>query len=271
MYLMTRNGYMILSPRLLGEPSGIAHSAFMIMALLSADLKDKEEKIIALADGIVRQQRKRDGSYRIYFSPEEDDGPELYPAEAMLALLETYRHLRQERYLESVERGFLYYKEQYYEKNGVRPGSLIFFANWQSQCGRLLFELTQQAELKSMVRNYLFRLYDRILESGFHERVEKHPSSQVSVEVACALEGLNDAYMIAFEENDNERLKRYAEGICIFLSYLLELQCVTHCAPKEKGGFGLSFTDRAQRIDVTGHVVNGFIKTLNNQIECPYP
>jgi hypothetical protein len=185
----------------------------------------------------------------------------------MLALLATYRHLQRESYLKSVEHGFLYYKEQFFEKNSVRRGSLIFFANWQSQCGRLLFELTQQGELKNMVRDYLFRLYDRILLSGFHERVQKHPSSQVSVEVACALEGLNDAYSISFEEND-ERTKKYAEGICIFLSYLLELQCVTHCASREKGGFGLSFTDRTQRIDVTGHVVNGFIKTLNNQIEC---
>lgn len=33
-YCLKRNGYMILDPQLLREPSSIAHSAFMILSLL---------------------------------------------------------------------------------------------------------------------------------------------------------------------------------------------------------------------------------------------
>jgi hypothetical protein len=267
-YLVESEGCLIVDPGRLAEPSSIAHSAFMILALTGAPPPLKTRQITALADGILRQQRP-DGSYKVYFHDLPDQGEELYAGEAMLALMETYRQSSDTPYLESVERGFSYYDAQYFRHGRVPKNLLVFFANWQSQACRLLFEFTTRPALKQEVAGYVYRLHDRIIERGFYEEVERSPDWQVSVEVACALEGLNEAYAIARVAND-DRVHRYRRGVCAGLAYLLRLQCVAGGTEKERGGFGVSLQDRAQRIDITGHAASAFMKSVQNEIECDH-
>ena len=200
-YLMQHEGALILDPHRLGEPSSIAHSAFMILALLHAPPPRKDKEIAALAEGIVRQQRP-DGSYAVYFDDLPDSGEELYAGEAMLALLETYRALGEHRLLDSATRAFAYYDERYFRGGRVTNVLLVFFANWQSQACRLLFEHADSPALAARVAEYVFGMQDRIVRLGFFDAVERSPDEQVSVEVACALEGLNDAYAIARASGD---------------------------------------------------------------------
>ncbi|HEY7193649.1 MAG TPA: hypothetical protein VH439_07905 [Gemmatimonadales bacterium] len=263
-YLVSRDGALVLDPQRLGEPSGIAHSAFMVLALLSSSLPEREVKITGLADGIVRQQRP-DGSYRIYFGGEPDDGLELYPGEAMLALMEGYASLQESRYLSSVERGFEY------QRRRVPPAALaadyrVFYANWQSQYAAPLHASTSNAVVRRAVRDHVFALHDRIVEGGLYEAIEQHPAHQATVEVACALEGLNDAYTIAVRESDSDRITTYGGCIQTALAWLGQAQRLDHCTARERGGFGHSLRDRTQRIDVTGHVAAGFIKSVRNGI-----
>lgn len=265
-YLIKRDGCLILDPNLLGEPSNIAHSAFMILSLLHSRWADRSRPARLLADGILAQQRPH-GSYKIYFGPEPDDGLDFYPGEAMLALLETYRMTGYEGYLRSVERGFVHYKKHYYERNRVRPDLLVFFANWQSQFCRLLYVHSRDKKIREEARDYVLELHDRIIERGFYENEERRPEQQAAVEAACALEGLNDAYAIAAKEKD-PRVERYQKALCISLAYVLRVQCSRNCAEKETGGFGHSLSDRTQRTDVTGHFVNGMIKSLANRLAC---
>ena len=138
---------------------------------------------------------------------------------------------------------------------------------YHSQYSHLLFDHTKNGELKKAIKDYVFELQDRIIQGHFYKNVEKYPRQQSSVEVACALEGLNDPYSLAYHEND-DRTDTYYDCICGALSYLLEVQCIHHCAEKQRGGFGFLLTDRIQRIDVTGHVVSAFIKSLKNKIVC---
>ncbi len=138
-YLVERDGCLILDSRQLGETSSIAHSAFMILALLRAPRPRRRCQIAALAGGILGQQR-RDGSYKVCFEDLPDHGEELYSGEAMLALMESYRQFPEDRYLHSVERGFSFYDAQYFGRSRVMEETLVFFANWQSQACRLLFE-----------------------------------------------------------------------------------------------------------------------------------
>ncbi len=265
-YLARRDGYLILDPKFLVEPPCIAHSAFMLLSFIHSRRPDRLEKARLLAEGIVAQQRQ-DGSYKIFFGPEPDDGLAFYPGEAMLALLEYYQLTHEGKYLESAERGFVYYRDLFYKASKVEPDLRVFFANWQSQYCRLLYESTRNDEVKRSVADYVFELHDGIIERNFYNRVRKFPGQQSSVEVACALEGLNDAYAIAVQENDSRR-QTYRRALCISLDYLLAVQCVQQCANKERGGFGFSLSDRTQRIDVTGHFVNGMIKSLSNRVEC---
>jgi hypothetical protein len=117
------------------------------------------------------------------------------------------------------------------------------------------------------VAGYVHRLHDRIIDRGFYEDVERHPARQASVEVACALEGLNDAYALA-RASSAEGADRYRRCICTGLAYLLGLQCTGHGTERERGGFGLSLEDRTQRIDITGHAASALIKSVGNGIEC---
>jgi hypothetical protein len=263
--VVPRAGYAIVAPG--GESSSIAHSAFMALALARSDLPDKVQRFTPLADGLLRQQRE-DGSYKIFFEDVPDSGEELYPAEAMLALLDAYGLTGDARYLESVERGFAYYKRDYYDRGLVAPDAMVFFANWQSQAGRPLFEATLRPEVKDLVGAFLFELQDRVLESGFYDRVARRPERQANVEVACGLEGLADAYAVANSTQDR-RTAEYRRCIGIALALLVRAQRTTGCTARERGGFGGSPTSREQRIDVTGHVASGFIKSIENGIMEP--
>jgi hypothetical protein len=263
--VVSRDGYAIVAPG--GESASIAHSAFLALALARSDLSDREQRLTPLADGILRQQRP-EGSYKIFFDALPDTGEELYPAEAMLALLEAHRLTGDARYLDSVERGFTYYKRDYYDRRLVDPDALVFFANWQSQAGRPLFEATSRPDVKDLVRAFLFELHDRVIESGFYERVAGKPERQACVEVACALEGLADAYPIAVANRDR-RTAEYRRCIGIALGFLVRAQRTSGCTDRERGGFGGSLASREQRIDVTGHVASGFIKSVGNGITEP--
>ena len=263
--VVPRDGYAIVVPG--GEASSIAHSAFMALALARSDLPDKVRRITPLVDGILRQQRD-EGSYKIFFDTVPDTGEELYPAEAMLALLETHRLTEDARYLDSVERGFAYYKRDYYDRGLVAPDAMVFFANWQSQTGRPLFDATSRSPVKDLVRAFLFELHDRVIESGFYDRVAGRPERQACVEVACGLEGLADAYAIAVSTQDR-RAADYRRCISIALAFLVRAQRTTGCTDRERGGFGGSLASREQRIDVTGHVASGFVKSVENGITDP--
>jgi hypothetical protein len=263
--IVDRDGYAIVAPG--GEPPSIAHSAFLTLALAFSDLPDNIQRLTPLTDGILRQQRE-DGSYQIFFDAVPDTGEELYPAEAMLALLEVHRLTGDARYLESVERGFTYYKREYYDRGLVAPDATVFFANWQSQAGRPLYEATAKPDMKQRVRDFLFELQDRIIESGYYDRVARWPERQACVEVACALEGLADAYAVAVSAQDH-RVADYRRCVGTALDFLLRAQRTTGGTPRERGGCGGSLSNREQRIDVTGHVASGFIKSVNNGISAP--
>lgn len=263
-FLVARDGALVLDPVRLGEPSGIAHSAFMLLALLDSELAGREAKIVGLAEGILHQQRS-DGSFRISFGPEDDEGLEFYPGEAMLALMRAYALLHDTRYLSGVERGFGYYRARF-QADAVAADLLVFHANWQSQYAALLHAHTPSAPLREAVRDYVFALHDRLLGSRYYEDIERHPMRQATVEVACALEGLNDAYTLAARERDADRLRAYERSIRTALAWLLRAQRLEDCTSRERGGFGHSLTDRTQRIDVTGHVVGGFIKSVANRL-----
>ena len=116
--VISRDGCAIVAPA--GECSSIAHSAFLTLALAQSDVPHKVQRLTPLADGILRQQR-RDGSYKVFFDAAPDSGEELYPAEAMLGLLEAHCLTGDSRYLDSVERGFGYYKRDYYDRGLVDP------------------------------------------------------------------------------------------------------------------------------------------------------
>ena len=259
--LVERDGALVPDPARLGEPTGIAHAAFLLLALLDAEAPPDERLARGLVEALLRQQRQ-DGSYRIYFGGEPDDGLELYPGEAMLALVRAQGALRDPRCLESVERAFVHYAARL-PAVAVERDLLVFHANWQSQYAVHLHASTRSDAIRSAVRDHVFALHDRVRDEGFYEDVERRPARQATVEVACGLEGLADAWAIASRERDEARLAAYACEVERAVAWLLRAQRLSGTA-RERGGFGHSLGDRTQRIDVTGHVLAGLVKTVEH-------
>ena len=136
---------------------------------------------------------------------------------------------------DSVERGFAHYKHAYYDRGRVQADYLVFFANWQSQAGQMLFEVTTRSEVKDLARAFLFELHDRVIERGFYDSVAHRPESQACVEVACALEGIADAYAVAAAIGD-WRTGDYRRCIMTALDSLMRAQRMTGCTSRDRGG-----------------------------------
>lgn len=184
----------------LGEPSSIAHSAMMILALLSHEKypqeSRKEELLTELARGIVRQQAKS-GTFRIHFDVAHglpNSGWELYSGEAELALGKSYTRLGDWHLLRSASRAFAAYIHAF--EAGKVPGrSSVFFANWQCQAGRVLVQhTTAEEKLRGLVDKMCSMQDGVIKERQLFLQAEEAPQEASVVEVACGLEGVLHTY-----------------------------------------------------------------------------
>jgi len=99
-----------MDERKLGETLSIAHSAMMALCLIDSPSPNRYVTgIRGLCDGIIHQQRGN-GSFKIYFGNEPDQGEEFYAGEAMVGVLRAYEFTKDEKYLRSIEKAFPYYR-----------------------------------------------------------------------------------------------------------------------------------------------------------------
>lgn len=183
----------------------------------------------------------------------------------MLAIMAAYEATREPRFLASVERGFDFHAA-HRRPAGIAPDYLVFYANWQSQYAAILHRHASTLARRQAVRDYVLALHDRIVGTQFYDELVRDPAGQATVEVACALEGIADGYEIAAREHDAHRMRTYEACIRRALAFLFRAQRLDDCTPRERGGFGHTLADRTQRIDVTGHVMAGFIKSARHRI-----
>jgi hypothetical protein len=255
---------LILDPVRLGEPSSIAHSGLLILALRYWDVPARDGLVRGLAAAIAHQQRP-DGSLAVYFGGERDDGLEFYPGEALLALVEAWRMTGDPRFLAGAERG-LAWSRDHFDRGRVDPDLLVFFANWQSRYAAILAAESERVDVRDRARSFVFALQDRVVGAGFYDGIDRHPLGQSTVQVACAVEGVVEACAVAADVRDADRVARYRGHARTALAWLADAQTVDEGTERECGGFGYSHTDRTQRIDVTGHVANGFRRSLEDGI-----
>jgi len=250
------------------ERSTIAHSAMLILCLVSSQSKRDQWKplILGLANGIIGQQCA-DGSFKIYFEDFRDcSGALLYAGEAMLALMRAYEVLQDMTFLQSVEIAFRYYFQRF--QKPVDPESYVFYANWITQACALLFQHSSEVDLRKRIKQFLVGLHKTILvQMNFYEIVEACPQKCSTVEVACALEGICDACSLISNDVDLLQLHNsFRHAIFVAVSFLLRVQketvAVSTYSPRGVGGFGHGLHHATQRIDVTGHVSSGFMKVL---------
>ena len=187
--------------------------------------------------------------------------------------------------------------EKRYKRGEVDPGELIFFANWQAQAARILAHQTADRKQRAAVSEYLHGLMGDIEDSSFYQEVDRMSSSQATVEVrrvvppppptmprppthpsspmspphphtqvACALEALADAFSLAVDDGDSVWQASYAAHIKALVHFLntAQVQEGPGVPAEMVGGFGHRQHLSTQRIDVTGHIVCGYMKLLGH-------
>jgi hypothetical protein len=228
----------------------------MILALLRAGPESRAQQIELLAAGILEQQRA-DGSYKVYFEDLPDYGEELYAGEAMLALIETYAQLRKERYLEASNAGAIL-RCRYFRCGRVSDETLVSTRTGIEARRRASH---RQRGVERDVANVPLRHATESLASAANlsggGACPWRPARSKASVTRSQWRSLNDA-----------RAERYRHCLCVGLAYLLRLQCTVRGPERERGGFGMSLDNRAQRIDVTGHAASAFIKCIENDVDC---
>jgi hypothetical protein len=222
-----------------------------------------------LADSILKEQRS-DGFFNTDFEKqvaEDDLGNDYYPGEAMLSLIRLYNETGEEKYKQSVEKAFIYYREYWRGKKNTA------FITWHSQAYKLLFEETGDRELTDFVfemNDWLIANYQK-LSSPYLDYVGgfgKNPTNST----ASYLEGLADAYYLAKKIGDQEHIFKYAEACKYATRFVLQTQFkendVFYLSNPQRalGGFKQSPINVSERNDYTQHSVLSLIKVYQNEI-----
>jgi hypothetical protein len=243
--------------------SSISYNAFVILILMRFDYPNKWELISQFAKGILLLQRS-DGAYLVDYKDRvvETGKIGITSGEAMLSLMQLYQNTKDPRYLESVKKAFVFYRD-YWRKYHY------FFIHWQTQALVLLYNETHDPQ----IANFIFEMNDytlnknQITQSAYKDEIGGIPKTEPGNNTAVIMEGVGDAYVLATKLNDQEHVKKYGEAIRLATPFILSLQ-VTDTQqfknPKRAyGGFVFSFKNNSMIIDNTFHSLNSLMKIYN--------
>ncbi|MBI2667753.1 terpene cyclase/mutase family protein [Candidatus Woesearchaeota archaeon] len=234
----------------------IGTSGFIILAMLSSENPNKyKNEIEKLKNFIIRQQRE-DGSFKTYYLEEKEDS-EYYPGEALLALINLYEYDKNEEYLDVLNKALPYYMN-YFDEN---PN--VAMVTWHSQAYSKAFLITKNPEYAK----YVFILNDWVTKRqnfGGDKLILGGYGSNPGISTSVYNEGVNDAFLVAKELNNEDKIKRYKLSIKLANQFLLKLQSMDKNNKNSFGGFGTNLNNPNQRIDHTQHSINSLRKTIEN-------
>jgi len=242
-------------------PEGkIAHSAFMILALIEADDFPERNMTLALLGAGLLERQREDGAFRTFFEENGvERGIDYYPGEAMLSLVSLYEETGEEKYLDSVRRGFYYYRDYWREKRTMP------FTPWHIQAYYLLHRNEQLPEYREFVfemGDYLSEIQENTTNGAF--------SVPGGISTAVYIEGMEDAYSLAVESADSSRALRYRRVLFSSIDFMRSLQYSEDERARRElpenvlGGFRSSFPSPVTRIDNNQHAVLAMLKHKKN-------
>jgi len=196
-----------------------------------------------------------------FISPKDSN---IYPGEAMLALVRAYNLFDDKRYLESIENVFPFY----HQKFTTTPHK--DFVIWAPVAFVELHEIVPEEKYA----NFVFQMDDYITEFQYLENysnqkyVGGYGPGLPTTNAGGRTESVSDAYLLAKKLSDETRTERYKKSMLLGSNFLLNLQNsesneIQYLGPKEvKGAFYHDFHSSSARIDFTQHAISAMIKTL---------
>ncbi|RMH55165.1 MAG: hypothetical protein D6679_12205 [Candidatus Hydrogenedentota bacterium] len=245
-------------------------TALALLTLLSGDSAPYIDTAVAAGEFLLEMQEPS-GEFRSiakYRGSWEDKKTrwrsEIYPGEAMLALVRLYRATGYEKYLAAVERARKFYRPHPEVSHKAK------FMPWTTTAMVEAAELTGRTEF----RDFGFELADYIIDHeqnlDFHRRFFGSFHHRPSINTAAYLEGLVDAFRAAVSARDESRIEKYRFSILAAFHFISKLQYrksdgmrfSREAARYLVGGFRSSPRSAAVRIDNTQHAVSAAAKAL---------
>lgn len=235
------------------EKIKLGYSAFAILSLLEIDHEKKDYYLEKLANGILYQQQES-GEIKTFFYSDRNTGIDYYPGEALIAIMSLYEYDPQDKYLQAVEKAFPYYAQYFRENNNTA------FVPWQSRAYYKLYEYTNDPE----IGEFIFEMNDYLLTK--HDPVNECADFDFSKGIVTAvyIEGMNKAYALAKDVNDEQREKCYKNFIKEGIDYILTLQVRDQQEYElaALGGFFGSKTSVSMRVDRNQHAIMSLMDAL---------
>jgi hypothetical protein len=189
---------------------------------------------------------------------------QIYPGEAMLALVRAYQLLEDDRYLASLDDAVRYYRAVF----PVDPTGA--FTTWTMTAMSELYAVRPEEVYSA----FAFEMADWLVDQQYMEDATKreyvggYTPGVPTVAAASRTEGVCDAYILARDLGDEARAARYEKSMLLASNFLRQLQYTgenTKKLPRPKiarGAFFGKLDTTVARIDYTQHCISAMMKTL---------
>jgi len=219
--LKLENGYKYLDWKEHRAVSSIAGTAFLLGAMTELYEPSYKEDMKLMADAIISLQEENGKLKTDFYRPLRDIDQMYYPGETLLVLIRYYKHSKYEPALKTVEKAFPYYRE-FWNKKENQDGP---FVPWQIRAYQETYMVTKDKKHAEFV----FTLMDWMLKKYTPLGRDAVPGRQGALDTQFAStavysEGLSQAYALALELKDENRIKYYGKILKGTLGYLIGLQ-----------------------------------------------
>jgi hypothetical protein len=196
-----------------------------------------------------------------YVSPSDS---QIYPGEAVLALIRAYRLLKNEDYLSAMDRAYSYYSVEF----AADPSTA--FTSWTTTAYVELYNVIPERKYAEFV----FLMQDWLTSEQYTENMSDirylggYGPGTPTVSAGSKTEGVADAYLLAKKLNDEERAAQYKRSMMLAAEFLVRLQFteeITSIHPDPDvaiGAFFHHFGEYTARVDYTQHCISAIVKAL---------
>ncbi len=201
--------------------SSIAGTAFLLAAMAELYDPSYDEDMRMMADAVISLQEESGKLRTDFYRPLKEIDQLYYPGESLLALMRYYKLKKYKPALETVEKAFPFYRDFWSEKENKKGP----FVPWQVRAYHEAWEVTgknRYAEFVFDLTDWLIKRYKPLGRKAGHGRAGAFDTQFASTAVYS--EGMAQAYALALELEDSERIKTYGKVLKGNLGYLLGLQ-----------------------------------------------
>lgn len=278
-FFSIEDGLGVIDNVALGRREGVKLGAVGLAALAlieRPDLDQFDEHLEALL-AMVDHLHQDDGSFYTFYRPFQRrfDNKNFYPGEAMLAWATLYRQEPDPELLEQYMSAFRFYRDWHLDPRNRNPA----FVPWHTQAHYLIWLETQDPELLDFVfvmNDWLVEemaQWDGVRYDDMRGRFYK-PGGRFgpphSSSTGVYLEGLIDAFVMARDTGDEERMARYRQAICRGLRSVMQLtfkddidMFYVGLRDRAFGGVRETVYNNEIRVDNVQHNLMGILKILD--------